>query len=98
MATNNQLLPQFLRCQSQTLERCFRHIDDMHLSFFEEKKNIFGKIMASLDFEISQDLADTEWQVYISNSSHSFLGLNLKLNRNISDILKMCLFEEKNHF
>ena len=64
MATNNQLLPQFLRCQSQTLERCYRHIDDMHLSFFEEKKTTFlAKKTASLDFEIPQVRADTEWKV-----------------------------------
>ena len=69
----NQLLLQCYSNQSEILHKCFRHIEDVHLLFFEVKKKIiFDKITAILDFEILQFLANTLKKVSIINSSYSF--------------------------
>ena len=68
----NQLLLQFLSNHSETLYKCYRHIEDMHFSFLKRKKIFFDKITAFLDFELLQFLAKTLWKVCIINSSYSF--------------------------
>ena len=55
----NQSLLQFLSNPSKTSHKGYRHIEDVHLPFQREKKIIFDKITASLDFEILQFLAKT---------------------------------------
>ena len=52
----------FLSSQSETLHKCFRRIEDVHLSFF------LVKITSFLDFEILQFLDKTLWNVCIINS------------------------------
>ena len=66
----NQFLLQFLSSQSETLHKCFKHIEDVHLSFLKRKKSSFFlvKITAFLDFEILQFLDKTLWNVCIINS------------------------------
>ena len=58
----------FISSQSETLHKCFRHIEDVHLSFLKRKKYFFVKITAFLDFEILQFLDETLWNVCIINS------------------------------
>ena len=41
----NQLLPEFSSNQFETLHRCNKHIEDMHVTFSRRKVN-FDKIMA----------------------------------------------------
>ena len=41
----NQLLPEFSSNQFETLHRCYKHIEDVHVTF-AGKKIIFDKIMA----------------------------------------------------
>ena len=58
----------FLSNQSETLHKCFRHIEDVHLFFLKRKIIIFVKITAILDFEVLQFLNKTLWNVCIINS------------------------------
>ena len=44
----------------------------MYTSPFEEKKNMFDRITAFLDFEVLQFLAKTLWKVCIIISFYSF--------------------------
>ena len=61
----NQHLLEFLSNQSETSQKCYRHIENLHLLFCREKV-IFDKITAFLDFEILQFLAKTLWKVFFS--------------------------------
>ena len=43
-----QTLPEFSSNQFETLHRCHKHIEDVHVTFFVGKKIIFQKIMTFL--------------------------------------------------
>ena len=62
----NQLLPQFISNQLETLHGCCRHTEDVHLLFLK-RKNIFDRIMTVAIFEIWGALTNTGWQAYIIN-------------------------------
>ena len=44
----NQLLPEFLSNQCETLHRCYKHIEDVHVTF-SRQKNYFGQNYGILD-------------------------------------------------
>ena len=99
----NHFLLQFLRLQSEPVQRCFRHIEALQWLWYRGKHILFFfffffyKIMAFSNLGIIQVLTSTWWQGCIINFFNRFLATDLKLRIAITDELKMCscYFEEK---
>ena len=58
----NQLLPEFSSNQFETLHRCYKHIEDVHVFFFAHKNIIFDKITAILILTFQTLVSSIDWQ------------------------------------
>ena len=92
----NQFLPEFSSNQFETLHRCYKHIEDVHVTF-SRQENHFQQNYGILDLDnfpvrlIFRLGIIIGWQVCVINSSKSFQAINLKLCTDVISILKMCI-------
>ena len=86
----NQLLPEFSSNQFETFHRCYKHIEDVHVTF-SRKENNFGQNYGILDLDNFQVRLQYWVEVCEINSSQSFQAISLKLYTDAISILKMCM-------
>ena len=86
----NQLLLEFFSNQFETLDRCYKHIEDVHVTFSRQENN-FDKTTAFWTLTIFRLGFNIGKQVCVINSSQSFQAINLKLFTDAISILKMCM-------
>ena len=86
----NQLLPEFSSNQFETFHICYKHIEDVHVTF-SRKENNFGQNYGILDLDNFQVRLQYWVEVCVINSSQSFQAISLKLCTDAISILKMCM-------
>ena len=86
----------FLRNQSQTLQNCCRHIEDVHLPFFK-KEYLFLQNHGLFKLRLLWFWLIPDDKL-VQSAPTQFLAINLKLCVFVADTLKICacLFKEKN--
>ena len=82
----NQLLPEFSSNQSETLHRCYKHIENMHVVFSRQKNN-FRQNYGIFDLDNFQVRLQVRFQYWVASLCNQLLS---EFSSNQSETLHRC--------